>query len=127
MAGARWKVDTSLALTAGIQVFRNASPVGWFKGHSAEALSRQAIIAKVGIILIKEIKMTYEQHKFQIRTDPSVSYWLKAALEALDERDPVDAYNDAQALARVQQVRDSETNREWELSKIAAFRKGVKK
>ena len=71
--------------------------------------------------------MTYEQHKFQIRTDPSASYWLKAALEALDERDPVDAYNDAQALARVQQVRDSETNREWELSKIAAFRKGVKK
>ena len=56
-----------------------------------------------------------------------MSYWLKAALEALDERDPVDAYNDAQALARVQQVRDSETNREWELSKIAAFRKGVKK
>ena len=50
--------------------------------------------------------MTYEQHKFQIRTDPSVSYWLKAAIEALDKRDPVDAYNDAQSLARVQEMRD---------------------
>jgi hypothetical protein len=50
--------------------------------------------------------MTYEQHKFQIRTDPSASYWLKAAIEALDKRDPVDAFNDAQWLARVQGMRD---------------------
>ena len=49
--------------------------------------------------------MTYEQHKFQIRTDPSVSYWLKAAIEALDKRDPVDAYNDVQTLAMVLGVR----------------------
>jgi hypothetical protein len=54
--------------------------------------------------------MTYEQHKFQIRTDPSASYWLKAALEALDKRDPVDAYNDAQALARAQETRDPAEN-----------------
>ena len=52
--------------------------------------------------------MTYEQHKFQIRTDLSVSYWLKAALEALDERDPVDALNDAQVLAKMQQTRNNE-------------------
>ena len=97
---------TSLVLIAGIQVIRNASPVGWFKGHSAEALSQLPFTDRDGIILIKENSMTYEQHKFQIRTDPSVSYWLTAALEALDKRDPVDAFNDAQWLARVQGMRD---------------------
>ncbi len=99
---------TSLALIAGIQVIRNASPVGWFKVNSAEALSQLPFTGRDGIILIKENSMTYEQHKFQIRTDPSVSYWLKAALEALDERDPVDALNDAQVLAKVQQTRNNE-------------------
>ena len=54
--------------------------------------------------------MTYEEQKFKIRTDPSASYWLKAALEALDKRDPVDAYNDAQALARAQETRDPAEN-----------------
>tara|TARA_B100000470_G_C19509532_1_gene266865 strand:+ start:351 stop:569 length:219 start_codon:yes stop_codon:yes gene_type:complete len=52
--------------------------------------------------------MTYEEQKFKIRTDPSASYWLKAALEALDKRDPVDAYNDAQALAGAQKRREIE-------------------
>jgi hypothetical protein len=52
--------------------------------------------------------MTYEEQKFKIRTDPFASYWLKAALEALDKRDPVDAYNDAQALAGAQKRREIE-------------------
>jgi hypothetical protein len=52
--------------------------------------------------------MTYEEQKFKIRTDPSASYWLKVALEALDKRDPVDAYNDAQTLAGAQKRREIE-------------------
>jgi hypothetical protein len=52
--------------------------------------------------------MTYEEQKFKIRTDPSASYWLKAAIEALDVRDPIDAYNDARALSGAQQRREIE-------------------
>ena len=50
--------------------------------------------------------MTYDIKKALIKADPSVSYWLKAAIEALDKRDLVDAYNDAQALAMLQEMRD---------------------
>lgn len=35
----------------------------------------------------------------QITTDPSASYWLKDSLKAALQRDPVDALNDAEALA----------------------------
>ncbi len=99
-------VATSLALIAGIQVIRNASPVGWFKGHSAEALSQLPFTDRDGIILIEKNIMTYDIQKTLIKADPSVSYWLKEAIEALDKRDPVDAYNDAQALSRLQEMRD---------------------
>lgn len=33
--------------------------------------------------------------------DPAVSYWLKGAVRALMERDPVDAANDADVLAKI--------------------------
>lgn len=33
--------------------------------------------------------------------DPAVSHWLKAALRSALERDPVDAANDAEVLARL--------------------------
>lgn len=39
----------------------------------------------------------------QTRTDPATSYWLRAAIEANEHRDPVDALNDAEALVRVLQ------------------------
>ena len=37
----------------------------------------------------------------QIIADPAVSEWLKAALHAALSRDPVDAANDAEVLAKV--------------------------
>ena len=37
----------------------------------------------------------------QVFTDFSASYWLKAALKGALKRDPVDAANDADMLARV--------------------------
>jgi len=52
------------------------------------------------------MEMTYDIKKALIKADPSVSYWLKEAIEALDKRDLVDAYNDAQALAMLQEMRD---------------------
>jgi hypothetical protein len=33
--------------------------------------------------------------------DPSVSYWLKRAIREMQDRDPVDAVNDAEALAEI--------------------------
>ena len=36
-----------------------------------------------------------------VLADPATSYWLKSAIEAALERDPVDALNDALVLAAV--------------------------
>ena len=37
--------------------------------------------------------------------DATRSYWLTQAMDDLDRRDPLDAYNDALALLKVQKVR----------------------
>jgi hypothetical protein len=37
----------------------------------------------------------------EVLRDPSASFWLKAALRSSLGRDPVDAANDAEALARL--------------------------
>ena len=52
--------------------------------------------------------MTYEEQKKRTLDDPTSSYWLKDAIQALDERDPVDALHDARALAGAQQRRCDE-------------------
>ena len=41
----------------------------------------------------------------QLLADPAVSYWLKAAVEALMRRDPVDSVTDANHLANLMQER----------------------
>lgn len=41
----------------------------------------------------------------QVLSDPSTSYWLRDALRAAMVRDPVDAANDAQVLARLLDAR----------------------
>lgn len=43
----------------------------------------------------------YETTKSAILSDPSSSYWLKNAIRDLEQRDPVDASNDALALAKL--------------------------
>jgi len=40
-------------------------------------------------------------HRDEILADPAISGWLKAAIRALDARDPVDAAKDADLLARL--------------------------
>jgi hypothetical protein len=37
----------------------------------------------------------------EVLEDPAASYWLKAALRGAIERDPVDAANDAEFLAKL--------------------------
>ncbi|MFC1337314.1 MAG: hypothetical protein G8D81_20825 [gamma proteobacterium symbiont of Clathrolucina costata] len=41
----------------------------------------------------------------RVLSDPAASNWLKAAILILDKRDPVDALNDAEVLAKLQQLR----------------------
>jgi len=48
---------------------------------------------------------TAEPNIEEVMTDPSASAWLKTALSAALERDPVDALNDALALAGVLEER----------------------
>lgn len=44
----------------------------------------------------------------RILVDPSASFWLKSAIEALYKRDPLDAARDAETLATIMQARLSE-------------------
>lgn len=44
----------------------------------------------------------------EICDDPSASYWLKEAIKALLQRDPVDAVNDSEVLAEIMRARLSE-------------------
>ncbi len=41
----------------------------------------------------------------EIMKDPSASFWLKDALKKAVKRDPVDALNDAQILARILELK----------------------
>jgi len=45
----------------------------------------------------------------EVLRDPSASFWLKAALRSALSRDPVDAANDAEVLARVLEHRCRDT------------------
>lgn len=50
----------------------------------------------------------------EVLSDPSASHWLKNALRAALSRDPVDAANDAEVLARVLDARVRDLLREVE-------------
>ncbi len=44
----------------------------------------------------------------QLKNDIGTSYWLRAAIDALEDRDPVDALKDAETLALLCQMRATE-------------------
>ncbi len=48
---------------------------------------------------------TYREFKQKIQDSFSTSFWLRDALQQLDQRDPVDALNDARFLAELMQLR----------------------
>lgn len=44
-----------------------------------------------------------------ILADPTRSFWLKQALRALAQRDPLDAFHDADSLREIAELRMNET------------------
>ena len=50
----------------------------------------------------------YTEAREQLLTDIGTSYWLRAAIDALEDRDPVDALKDAETLAFLCQMRAKE-------------------
>jgi hypothetical protein len=55
--------------------------------------------------------MTYLQMKVETLQNPAASFWLKKAIEALDKRDPVDAWADAETLQRIMRAKLDELQR----------------
>jgi hypothetical protein len=49
--------------------------------------------------------MESNQRIAQLLADPSASFWIKDAIRALSERDPIDALGDAELLAEVMKER----------------------
>ena len=49
--------------------------------------------------------LDFQAQRAAILSDPSTSYWLKDALEALTTRDAVDALSDAEVLADLANLR----------------------
>lgn len=47
----------------------------------------------------------YQRMRRSVRDANGTSFWLKAAVEALDKRDPIDAASDAQDLLDICNVR----------------------
>ena len=43
----------------------------------------------------------YMTKRDAVLNDPAASFWLKTAVSALERRDPVDAFNDAEALRQI--------------------------
>ena len=52
--------------------------------------------------------MSYQILRDNLLANQSVSYWLKDAIRAADRRDPIDAANDADTLARIMEQRAQE-------------------
>jgi DNA-directed RNA polymerase subunit RPC12/RpoP len=48
---------------------------------------------------------SYMTKRDAVLKDPAASFWLKTAISALERRDPVDAFNDAEALRKIAFVR----------------------
>ena len=52
--------------------------------------------------------LDYDSLKSVIVHDPSTSYWLVSAIQSLEERDPLDAEDDANTLAELARKRSQE-------------------
>ncbi len=52
--------------------------------------------------------VNFQKQAEVIKGDPSVSVWLKKAISELEQRDPVDAMNDAELLLHLMNLRFKE-------------------
>lgn len=60
--------------------------------------------------------MEYSEEKVKVLSNPTVSFWLKNAIEALDKRDPVDSLVDVECLKGLMNLRWREITRDVRLN-----------
>ncbi len=51
---------------------------------------------------------SYDHARLAVMTDPSVRTWVKGAVKDLEARDPIDAADDADLLAKLMALRSTE-------------------
>ena len=56
---------------------------------------------------------SYDHARLAVMTDPFVRTWVKSALEDLEARDPVDAADDADLVAKLMALRSAEALNQW--------------
>ena len=56
---------------------------------------------------------SYDQARLAVMTDPSVRTWVKGAVKDLEARDPIDAADDANLVAKLMALRSTETLNQW--------------
>lgn len=56
---------------------------------------------------------SYDQARLAVMTDPSVRTWVKCALKDLEARDPIDAADDADLVAKLMALRSTEALNQW--------------
>jgi hypothetical protein len=56
---------------------------------------------------------SYDHARLAVMTDRSVRTWVKNALKDLEERDPVDAADDADLVAKLMALRSTEALNQW--------------
>jgi len=57
--------------------------------------------------------ISYDHARLAVMTDPSVRTWVKNALKDLEARDPVDAADDADLVAKLMALRSTEALNRW--------------
>lgn len=55
----------------------------------------------IGYEFCRDYILKYSEEKKLLMDQPSVSFWLKAAIKHMDDRDPLDAWIDADMLAKL--------------------------
>ena len=57
--------------------------------------------------------ISYDHARLAVMTDPSVRAWVKSALIDLEARDPIDAADDADLVAKLMALRSTEALNQW--------------
>lgn len=57
--------------------------------------------------------ISYDDARLAVMTEPSVRTWVKSALKDLEVRDPVDAADDANLVAKLMALRSTEALNQW--------------
>ncbi len=56
---------------------------------------------------------SYGHARLAVMTDPAVRTWVKSALKDLEARDPIDAADDANLVAKLMALRSTEALNQW--------------